>query len=301
MRSPRLPRLSNLNALIQAARGRLEFGLMLGIWLLACEDSVKVSTEHAKQHAQELAGYVAQDVEQVRNGLPQGAKLLGPEWKDDQDPSADPQQVRRDLARTREKVSDLSIAKSTFFAFVLPEGSIVRTDQEVDGMAGKNLFQAFPKLRAATEGYVEARGDMPEAAGVKGKPEGQWVAATPIKFNGETRAIYATGWSWASYCFRLEFGLRSSVRSSLTDDQGNIDKEPLIYAFMVVGDQVFSAPATPQINADEIAKLDVLGRLEGEAAWAKPLEITGREFGFAAQRTPSLGDDVAVAVLRSET
>ncbi len=64
---------------------------------------------------------------------------------------------------------------------------------------------------------------------------------------------------------------------------------------------MYSAPVSPDVNLKTIADLKLLGQLKGEEPLGIELEITGREFGLAAKRIPSLGDDVAVAVLRSET
>jgi hypothetical protein len=287
-------------------RGQLFSVLLLSALIVllfgsGCEDSGQVSTRHARAHVELLAGYVARDVEQVRQGLPAGAEQLTSLWGGDEDPLGDPQLIKRRLERTRDKVFELSIAKSTFFALASPDGMFVRSDQDVDGVAGKSFFTAFPELKGSTAKYLEARGNMPELWGVKGKPDGQWVAAAPILRDGQVAGIYVTGWSWVRYCYSLEESLRSSVRSSLVDEKGNIDREPLLYVFLLAGQEVFGAPTSPQVNADRIGDLRVLDKVRGEAIFTTPLEIDGRSFGLAVKRTPALGSDTAVAVLRSET
>ncbi len=166
-------------------------------------------------------------------------------------------------------------------------------------MAGKNAFKSFPELKQALSGkYVETRGSMPEAAGVNG-PDGQWVAAAPIVVEGKTRGLYISGWSWASYAYRLENAIRSKVKSEVLNNSSK--KEPLIYVYVVVGDQAFGAPVSPEVNAKAILDEKPLEHAQGDAVFAKNVEITGRDFGLAVQRVPALGKDVAVAVLRSET
>ena len=269
--------------------------------LLGCEDSGKVSASHASAHVQALAAIVERDVGQVRKGLPEGAGMLGELWRGEEDPQLEPERVRKKLARVREAVFELSIAKSTFFAVATADGLVIRSDQDVDTLAQKRLWPAFPKLEAATKQYTEATGNMPEVLGVKGKPDGQWVAAAPIRAGDSVKGVYVTGWSWAKYCYSLEEGLRSSVRSSLIDDEGNIDKEPLLYVFLVVDGTVYSAPAAPQFNADKIAELDVPAKLSQGDPYSLPLEIDGRAFGLGAHKLPVWGEGAAVVVLRSET
>jgi hypothetical protein len=205
--------------------------------------------------------------------------------------------VREALRRARDKVQDLRIAKSTFFALADANGVILRNDQEQDLMATKPIFSAFPRLRETLGGkYVETRGSMSEAAGVRGRADGQWVAAQPIVVDDQVRGFYITGWSWSSYAYRLEMSLRSGVRSEL---QGK-SSEPLLYVFIVVGQEVFAAPVSPEIDIHAVAEQNPLSKLQGESVWAVPVTITNRAYGLAAQRTPVLGPDVAIAVLRSE-
>ncbi len=208
--------------------------------------------------------------------------------------------VHYELDATRGKVQDLRIAKSTFFALADVNGTVLRNDQEQDQMAGKNLFGPFPALAEAKDHYVETTGSMPEASGVRApRPDGQWVAAAPVRVDGTTRGLYVTGWSWASYAYHLEFALRSKVRAELAKESN--PHEPLVYVFMIVGKAVYGAPVTPEVDATTIAGLDPLPKAKGTGTFTARLGITGRDYGVAVQRTPLLGADVGVAVLRSET
>ena len=200
----------------------------------------------------------------------------------------------------RGKVQDLRIAKSTFFAVTDLSGTVIRNDQEQDRMAGKGLFQAFPALVEAKNRYVETQGSLAEASGVRApRPDGQWIAGAPVRVDGVVKGMYVTGWAWTSYAYRLEFALRSQIRSELKDKRE--ENEPLVYVYMVTGKAAFGAPVSPEINATEIAKLDPLAHARGKDTFSQKLDIEGRTFGLAVRRTPTLGNDVGVAVLRSET
>ena len=138
---------------------------------------------------------------------------------------------------------------------------------------------------------------MPEAAEVRGKPDAQWVAAAPVGSPPAVRALYVTGWSWSGYAYRLENALRSMVRGTSTDTQ----KVPLLYAYVVVGPDVYGAPISPDVNAKAIREQSLLGKLHGAEPMSVELEITERGFGLGAVLVPELGSDVAIVVLRSET
>lgn len=261
-----------------------------------CRGTGKESAERAKEHVALLARAAQTDVEEVRQGLPKGAAyvreyLAGGKYED-------PAESREVLDKARNKVQDLRVAKSTFFALTDPLGTVLRSDQEHDALAGKKLFEAFPGLKAALTGeYVETRGALEEAAGVRGRKDGQWVAAVGVKDGADAKGLYVTGWSWSAYAYRLENQLRSTVRSNL----GPQGKEPLVYVYVVVGNDVFGAPISPDVNAKAVAEQRFLDKAKDVSIVSAEAEITGRDFGMAFQRTPLLGADVGVAVLRSET
>lgn len=263
---------------------------------LGCQSTGKESAARAQEHVTFLAKAVDTDVEEVRQGLPKGATFLREylaAGKFD-----DPNESREVLDKARNKVQDLRVAKSTFFALLDTNGRVLRSDQEHDALAGKSLFAAFPALERARSGeYIETRGTIAEAAGVRGRPDGQWVAAIGVKTDDRVTGVYATGWSWSAYAYRLENQLRSTVRSSLKEKE----KEPLLYVYVVVGSDVYGAPVSPEVNARAVAEQRFLEKAKGETPVTAEAEITGRVFGIAFRRTPRLGSDVGVAVLRSET
>jgi hypothetical protein len=271
-----------------------------GAGVAACKDSGKFSAARASEHVTFLVDTVTKDVDEVRRGLPEGAGVLASRIKNDPGLTKDLDNVRDSLELARRKVQDLRVAKSTFFALADVSGTALRNDQEQDRMAGRPFFASYPALSAAKDRYVETTGSMPEAAGVRApRADGQWVAATPVKVDGTTVALYVSGWSWASYAYRLEFAIRGKIRAELADKKD--EKEPLVYAFVVVGQKAFGAPVTPEMDATTIASLDPLGKVKEGETYSSALEITGRSYGLAVRRAPALGADIGVAILRSET
>lgn len=271
------------------------------LWLgvLACERTDEASAARAVGHARDLAAVARRDVEEIRKGLPLGAKELAKRWAASGANLVDDGAAAREaLEQARAKVQDLRVAKSTFFALATRDGQVVRNDREQDLMAGAALFGAFPALADAANGrYVEALGVLPEAHGVRGKPDAEWMAAVGVEVGGEIRGLYVTGWAWSSYAYRLEFSLRSRVT---TDVAGKRENVPLLYAFVLVGDAVYGAPEAPEVNAQAIADRRPLSSLAADGSYSGLLEITGRRFALGVQVVPELAPQVAVGVLRSE-
>ena len=268
--------------------------------VVSCGDTSKVSMARAEAHVTFLAETAAKDVEEVRRGLPQGAAILAEQWRTHDTFEADLKAVHLALESARRKVQDLRVAKSTFFAVAEPDGRILRNDQEQDRMSGKALFASFPSLVTAKERYFETSGSMPEASGVKApRPDGQWIAGIPVSVENTTRAVYVTGWSWSSYAYRLEFALRGQIRSELSSKRE--ENEPLVYAFVVVGKTAYGAPVSPDVSRTRLGELDPLSKIKDAEVLKERMEITGRAYGLAVKRVPALGDNVGIAVLRSET
>jgi hypothetical protein len=280
----------------------LVLGATMALGQSACENSGEVSQNHAKVHVRMLKKTVASDVEEIRRGLPEGAQHLSLLYAADAKPSDDREAVRQALETARAKVQDLRVAKATFFALVDSDGRILRNDQEQDLMADVDALQSFPKLKEALGGaYVETRGYMAEARGVAEPiPDGQWVAAAPVRTDGTVRGAYVAGWSFSRYAYRLEFKLRGEARAALLDEKDARKNEPLIYVYLLVGEQAIGAPMSPAVNMKTLEDLRINEKCEA-GPQSQVVEITGRTFGLAAERAPALGSDVAVAVLRSET
>lgn len=270
---------------------------LIALFSLSCTKSSEVSRKKAREHVELLAKAAQVDVEEVRKGLPLGAQQLESFFaqpKAGEDAAA----AKEALERARSRVQDLRTAKSTFFLLADGTGSILRSDLEHDALAGKNLFSAFPELKGALSKYSETRGSMAEAAGVRGRPDAQWAAATPVMKGDAAAGVYATGWSWSAYAYRLENQLRSQVKS---DAAANQTKEPLVYVYVVVEKEAYGAPISPDVNAKAVKDSGLMGRASGEAIVDAAQEIEGRDFGIALRRVPALGTDVAIAVVRSET
>lgn len=291
-----LPRLSRAEAKWPRA---LLTGAALFAAMPACKSTGEESVARALAHSSALVEIAQKDVAEVRSGLPAGAQVISQALAEGAELIENPEAARAALVQAQNKVQDLRVAKSTFFAFAGPDGTVIRNDREQDLMAGKPLFASFPALaRAATGTYIETLGSMSEAHGVKGKPDAQWIAAQGIRVGDEVRGLYVTGWAWSSYAYRLEFALRGQVTRELEGTRSNV---PLLYVFIIVDDDVYGAPASPEVNARAIAERQPLEHLTPEGTYSGLLEVTDRTFALGVRSAPELGSKVALGVLRSET
>jgi hypothetical protein len=273
----------------------------LALMLLApgCRDQAKVSAKYAARDVADLAALVDRDVDEVERGLPEGAKRLAPLLTSQTDPKDNVPEVRRALLRVRREVLDLTMAKSTFFALADPSGVAIRNDLEQDVMAGQNLFAIFPALTKATTGFVSTVGAFPNIS-TKNGPDRDWVAAVPVRRgDGSLGALFVTGWTYRYFARHLQESLndRLTVRAKAGEVDGRL---PVFYAFIFDASGVYGAPLTPALDEKAL----VGENLEAKTA-AGPVQsgitIEDRAFGYAAVRTPRLGADLGIVVLRSET
>ncbi|MFO0678604.1 MAG: hypothetical protein U0169_18875 [Polyangiaceae bacterium] len=270
----------------------------LGIVLAtaACTDSGKVSQDHARAHATEMAALVATDVGELEKGLPEGAKRLRALYEAG-DPKQDLPAVRKALVKTRSGVHDLDVAKSTFFALADAEGVILRNDLEGDAMAGQDVVKAVPALAGArTSPFVTGSGHVPGPPSKLG-PDKDFVAASGIRGKDDaTVGMLVTGWSYRYFARHLEEMLKRTVRDEATGSGG---KMPVVYVAVFDADGVYGSPLTPDVNQKALADLGLHGKTTSGPA-SGTITITDRRFGWAAERTPKMGDGVGVVVLRSE-
>ncbi len=261
-----------------------------------CEDKAKVSEDQAAAHALEAQKLADADVNEVRRGLAAGAKKLTTLIGTDREIT--PARARSLLRQTREAVTDLQVAKSTFFVLADPAGQAYASDLETDGFSGKGLFEGYPALARARDGYTETLGSLEAARGLRTGEDLQWVAGAPVAGpDGKAQALYVTGWSLRRFALHIEEQLKSNLRNGPKKD--GKAKEPLLYAFVLRDAKVYGAPVVPEVNVKAVEGLGLPARL-GAGSWHGQVEITNRTFGVAAQKLPLLCDTCSVAILRSE-
>jgi len=266
--------------------------------LVACDDSAKRSEQAAVATLAQVSPLIDKDMAAVRDGLPDGAKLLGTELPTDA--ASDLKGTQEAIQRTREKTDSLRLAKSTFFVFTGADGVVIRSQNDPDRLVEKNVFTAFPDLKKAADpksGVAEAFGSMEEMRGVKKGDDMEWVLSAPVVGkDGKLRGTFTSGWSFRLYAYYLEQQAKRYL-----DDQAKTSSDhkiPVMYVYIVKGSKAYGAPDTPDPNADAVGKLD-LGSKVKSGSYRTHVEITGRVFGVAADPAKGFGDDAAIVVVAS--
>jgi hypothetical protein len=271
--------------------------VLAAVAMLGCEDKAKLATQQANELVDRLTPLIERDTQQIRKGLPEGAKKLGGMLDDD--PGADLAALQRSIARARAAVEDLAFAKSTFFVFVGKEGTVLRSETDPDLPAGKSLYQAVPGTKKLSEkgtGLFETYGFMHGLRGVQQGPDKQWIVGHPVESSeGEVVGSFVTGWSLRKYAHYLEEDTRRHLTKSLGEKSKAI---PLVYVFVVVGDEAFGAPVTPDVNAEALVKLDVMSKAKGGALQTS-IDVDGRDFIVVAKPFSQLGDNAGLAIMLS--
>jgi hypothetical protein len=169
-------------------------------------------------------------------------------------------------------------------------------------MAGKSVTASFPALLRALSGdVVETIGSMPELQGTRTGADEQWIAAAPVRDDkGAVKGLYVTGWSFRRFAYHLEETVRHDLIESALRENDTRTKQPLLYAFVFDGSKVYGPPITPAVDVQALEALDLSAKTANDVTFHQQLEITQRTFGLAARRTPKLGPNCGIAVLRSE-
>jgi hypothetical protein len=232
----------------------------------------------------------------VRDGLPEGAKLLAKQL--DTDPGADPEGLRRAIQKARAGVHDLVVAKSTFFVFVDDKGVVLRSEEDPDLAAGKSLIEEVPDAKKilAGGGLIEVWGSMHGLRGYEAGADLEWLVGHPVhSTDGKLSGAFVTGWSLRRYAEYLEVHARQHLEQTAED---KTKPQPLLYVFVVKGKQAYGGKLTPELNSDQLSKMDLVTKAKA-GDFREQVEIEGRKFYVTAKPAPTLADDAAIAVMIS--
>ena len=261
-----------------------------------CDNKAEQSKNRVGPAITHLAGIIERDVKQVRTGFPAGAELLAKNLEDD--PGADPEGLKRVITRARAGVHELEVAKSTFFVFVGPDGTMLRSESSPDIAAGNSLTEAIPdskKFLDPKAGLTEVFGYSFGLRGVQKGEDLQWVVGMPVVRDDKLLGAFVSGWSFRGYTKYLE----DDVRRELTKSGKPGKAIPLVYVFLLKGNKAYGAPVTPDVNAELVGKLDLAAKTQGDG-YLTTTEIEGRVFAVASRRIPALGPDILLAMMLSE-
>ncbi len=282
------------------ARLRAPFALALALGsTAACNDHGKASEEHATHALDAVSKRAVADVKDLELGYPAATAKLASLFAGGADPSSDLSAVRKSLRQIRAEVPELTRSSSTFFALADAHGIAIRNDLDQDVMAGQDVWKLFPDLRKTTESSFVATTGLFPGARAPGDPDRDWVAATPLKdAKGAFAGMLLGGWTMRRFAYHLEEAFRHDLieEQAKTKDPGKL---PIVYISVFDPSGVYSAPNTPAVNRQALVDLGLVGKTATGVSHGV-INITDRDFGYAATRVPTLEPEGGVVVLWSE-
>lgn len=272
--------------------------LLLLLGASACREDAKVSAQKAADQAAWAEKQNEDDVAKISTGLTAGAKQFAPLYANGGDPRVDPQEVRATLFRARKNVPELNAAKTTFSVLLDAQGIGIRNDLEQDSMAGANLFATFPNLKNSKTAFTTATGVV-KAESPTAQNDKTWVGEVPVpKADGSVGGYYLTGYTFRQYAFQLQDAMKQKMNDDLAKRNDHA-KLPVFYLMLFDASGAYGPPMTPEVNETQVKDLDLVSKTASAPAQGV-VNISDRDFGYAAMRLPSFGADIGVVVLRSE-
>ena len=277
----------------------LSFGLVVLAVLMSagCKDDPKAIAQKAADQETQALALNDSNVAKVKTGLLQGADKLKSLYANGADPHQDPPAVRAALFKNRADVLELNAVKTTFSALIDTNGIGIRNDLEQDSMAGQNVGAAFPAIKTAT-GFLTTTGafDLPAPPAPADR---QWVGAAPVtKPDGSVGGVYVAGWTYRQYAYLLQDALRAKIEDDLTKTKSTA-KVPIFYVMIFDTSGVYGTAMAPDVNEKALKDLDLVAKTAAGAAQGI-VNVSDRDFGWAAARAPSLGPNMGIATMRSD-
>ena len=271
--------------------------LLLGALLLllgGCDERHKQAIIAANKALDAVLPLVDRDTKQLREGVPEGAKVLGKHL--DSDPGAVPEGLRRTMVMTRAGVRNLVAAKSNFFIFVAPDGEVLRGESDPDLAVGESLFKAIPEAKTmlqAGDTAVEVFGVMHGLRGVQHGDDLQWVLGSPVRTNGKITGLFVSGWSLRHYANIMEGQVRIEMDKARKDPN---KAAPLVYFFIVKGSRAYGAAVTDDLNTKVVRDMDIVKNMK-DGKFQQDAELDGHVFTVIGRPLPPLGEDAAAALM----
>lgn len=269
------------------------FGASAALMLSGCEDSMKLAQGKSAIALESALKMFERDAEQLRKGMPDGAKELGVRMPSD--PFGSRLELQTAIHMSRESVNQLSYAKSTFFAFVAPDGKVLRSEIDPDRLVEQDLLSVYPSLKKALEpnsGLVEAYGEMDALRAVREGNDTAWVLAHRVESkDGKAVGLFVSGWSMRYYAGIVQ----DALRIEMNEKTANESKKVELYFFILKGSGAFGHSEGPDVHAQELLKLDIVGKKASN--YRGGFELDDKKWGVAATMTPVFGEDAAAAVV----
>ena len=281
---------------VQLRRTFLGSAAALGATLAlpGCSDPAALAQKHGADACDMALEIFNRDVEQLRKGMPEGAKVLAGRMP--ADPVGGRAELQTAIKAARDNVKELSYAKSTFFSYAATDGLVLRSEIDPDRLVDQNVLKVFPSLAKALEpnaALQEAYGEMDALRGVKQGSDIAWIVAHAVPGkDGKPQGLFVSGWSMRLYVGFVQDAVRTKLDEKTKDSSDKVEA----YLFVVKGKVALGHPDAPDIHAEELVKQDLVTKAAGGEARTK-VDLEGKTWGIVAKKAPAFGDDAVVAVI----
>lgn len=273
--------------------------VVLLVCLVGCEDE-RGRNERREIHASDMPTVkqiVRRDIERGLRGVQQGAERFERGFLvDDRDRLSG--EMRSQLQRLRRPprgIPELMMTPFSFIAAVDPEGVVIARDAEEDRMAGFDLAEHVPVIQRALQG--ETGYELSTIPGIvdDAPPSVTVVFAAPAWHDGEVVGAMVAGLP----LWRLSQQFTNQLQLDNADAR---QRGHLFWATVVRGSELHNQAEFPpdllQVVPDEARREEGLSSSPG--GFTAELQQFGRWYGYGVLPLPSLGEDVAVVIFRSD-
>ena len=253
-----------------------------------------------EQHVPRVKEILREDREKHWEAIQEAASRLAPGFGVE-DADSREAQMRVALRRVQELprgIAGLVVSPISFLAVADARGVVIARDLDDgdDTMQGQDFAERFAPVAAALEsgtpqmGLVsfENEGDDPSVN------RSSWLFAAPARRGGEVVGAVVAGIPLWREAQRLSRQLRVELAPQI---EGGL----IIWTLMLDGEQLIVPPGAPTEVTSELPDGAALRRrLEGsDGGFTSEMQAFGKWYGYAVVPAPTVGEGVALVVLRA--
>tara|TARA_B100001750_G_scaffold199713_1_gene173499 strand:- start:476 stop:1327 length:852 start_codon:yes stop_codon:yes gene_type:complete len=253
-----------------------------------------------EEHVPRVKAILREDREKHWEAIQEAASRLAPGFQVE-DPATREAQMRTALKRVQELprgIAGLVVSPITFLAAVDAQGLVIARDVDDadDRMQGQDFAERFAPVRAALESGQPQRGLVTFETEENAEADvnrSSWLFVAPARRGGEVVGAVVAGIPLWRMAQRLSRQLRVELAQEI--EQGLI-----VWALMLDGDQLVVPPDAPSEIAGELPSgAELRQRLGDGPGYTGELQAFQKWYGYAVVPVPSVGEGVALVVLRA--
>ena len=207
----------------------------------------------------------------------------------------------------RNKSDDLRSAKRSYYALVDATGNVVWVDDPAWTVVGRKFGVAFPDAQALLAGGLKFAAGAGRFGGA-GPEAMTWFQAAPIVKAGAPAGLLVSAWEVHEIAEDLQRQLQTDLAMKTVKPKARAKPKdkyqlaldtPDLWVAVFGREQVWLQEGAPQPLEDAAKALSLFDKTAG-GVWTGTFDVLNRGWGAAAQRIPTLGPELGLAVLRND-